>query len=277
MTKKSLFSLVCFDGEEDSFSAANAAAAASAAASGAGAAAGAGAGSFSQDDVNKFLAEDRRKHVEKFRALESSYQGILQDKTLATEQRSRLQTELEDLQKSFRTKEQQMEFEKKQVASKYENELGDWKGRATRWESMYKDQVIQTSLQEAAASGDAFNAGQIISLLRPWTELREEVGEDGKPTGKIIPMIDFPDIDEKTGENIKTLRSPRDAVKRMRELPQLHGNLFKMNVVSGVGSGSAAGANANAGKVDVSKLTPEQYRKLRAEHPEQLGLRKRTK
>lgn len=269
MAKKSLFSLVCFEGEGDEVAAAAAAAAA-------GAASGQ-TGGFTQEDVNKFLAEDRRKHVEKFKQLESSYQGILQDKTLASEQRSRLQTELDDLQKSFRTKEQQMEFEKKQAASKYENELGDWKGRATKWEAMYKDQVIQTSLQDAAASGEAFNPYQIIGLLRPLTELREEIGDDGKATGRIVTMIDFPDIDEKTGENIKTLRSPQDAVKRMKELPQLYGNLFKANVVSGVGSGSAAGASANAGKVDASKLTPEQYRKLRAEHPEQLGLRKRTK
>jgi hypothetical protein len=268
MTKKSLFSLVCFEGEDD---AAAAAAAAAAAQTGTG-------GTFNQDDVNKFLAEDRRKHVEKFKQLESSYQGILQDKTLASEQRSRLQTELEDLQKSFRTKEQQMEFEKKQAASKYENELGELKGRATKWEAMYKDQVIQTSLQGAAASGEAFNPTQIIGLLRPMTELRDEIDGDGKSTGKIVPMIDFPDIDEKTGENIKTLRSPQDAVKRMKELPQLYGNLFKANVVSGVGSGSAAGGSGSGGgKVDVSKLTADQYRKLRAEHPEQLGLRKRTK
>ena len=87
-------------------------------------------------------------------------------------------------------------------------------------------------------------------------------------------MIDFPDIDEKTGENIKTLRSPQDAVKRMKELPQLYGNLFKANVVSGIGSGSAAGGvPTGTGKVDVSKLSSEQYRKLRAENPAAIGLK----
>jgi hypothetical protein len=266
MTKiNRLFSLVCFDGEADAAAAAAAAAA---------------AGSppqFTQDDINKFLAEDRRKHVEKYKQLEASYQNILQTKGLAEDERSKLKIEFEDLQKTFRTKEQQMEFEKKQATLKYESELGDWKQKAQSWESMYKDQVIQTSLQDAAISGEAFKAEQIIGLLRPMTELRPEVDKDGRETGRLVPMIDFPDIDEKTGESIKTLRSPKDAVKRMKELPAHWGNLFKSNVVSGVGSGSAAGQIPSGGRVDVTKLTAEQYRKLRSENPELLGLKRRGK
>ena len=264
MTKKfnRMFSLVCFEGEGDDAAAAAAAAAAEG-----------NKGMFTQEDINKFLAEDRRKHVEKYKALETSYQNILQNKSLAENERAKAAAELEDLQKSFRTKEQQMEFDKKQAVSKYESELGEWKGKASKWESMYKDQVVQTSLQGAAVSGEAFNPYQIVGLLQPITELRPEV-IDGKETGRLVPMIDFPDIDEKTGESIKTLRSPVDAVKRMKELPQLYGNLFKANVVSGVGSGSAAGGvPTGTGKVDVSKLSSEQYRKLRAENPAALGLK----
>jgi hypothetical protein len=131
-------------------------------------------------------------------------------------------------------------------------------------------------LQTAAINGDAFNSGQIVGLLRPITELRPEWDKDGKETGRLVPMIDFPDVDEKTGENIKTLRTPQDAVKRMKELPQNYGNLFKSNVVSGVGAGTAAGTGVPAsGTVDARKLTPEQYRKIREENPELLGLKRR--
>lgn len=265
MTKinRSMFSLVCFEGEGNADPNASANQAAQP--------------QFTQEDINKFLAEDRRKHEAKYKQLEVSYQNILQTKGLAEDERTKLKVEFEDLQKSFRTKEQQMEFEKKQAALKYESELGDWKTKATRWESMYKDQVIQTSLQDAAVGGEAFNPYQIIGLLQPITELRPEIDKDGKETGRLAPMIDFPDIDEKTGESIKTLRSPKDAVKRMKELPQLYGNLFKSNVVSGVGAGTAAGGAAASGKVDVTKLTPEQYRKIRAENPELLGLKRKTR
>lgn len=264
-----MFSLVCFEGENEGDAAAAAAAVTSAAT--------AGTGAFTQEDVNKFLAEDRRKHQEKYTKLEASFQSIMQNKGLADAERAKAAAELEDLQKSFRTREQQMEFDKKQAVAKYESELGEWKQKAGKWEVMYKDQVIETSLQSAAIGGDAFNASQIVGLLRPITELRPELDKEGRETGRLVPMIDFPDVDEKTGDPIKTLRTPQDAVKRMKDLPQQFGNLFKSNVVSGVGAGTAAGTGVPAsGTVDARKLTPEQYRKIREENPELLGLKRRS-
>jgi hypothetical protein len=234
---------------------------------------------FTQDDVNKFLAEDRRKHQEKYKTLESSYQQILDDKTLASEQRVRIEKELQDLQKSFRTKEQQAEFDRKQQRTQYDTDLASEKANSERWEGMYKDQVIQTSLQDAAVKGDAYNATQITSLLKPMAQLKDEIGPDGASTGRLVPVIDFPDIDETTGDPTQTLRTPAEAVQRMKELTDLYGNLFRANVVSGVGAGSATGGGTLPGKsgsIDVTKLTSAQYRELRAKNPELLGLRPRN-
>jgi hypothetical protein len=232
---------------------------------------------FSQEDVNTYLAEDRRKHTEKYKKLESAYQEMLADKTLAAEQRGKLEAELEDLQKTFRTKEQQAEYERKQERAQYENELKTSREAAIKWEKMYKGSVIQRSLQDAAVGAEAFNPGQIIGLLTPITQMREKLNDDGKETGEMIPMVDFQDIDEKTGEQIITLRTPQEAVQRMKELPEYWGNLFRANVVSGIGSGAATGGvtSGSGGRIDPAKLTPDQYRKLRKENPEALGLRKR--
>lgn len=185
-----------------------------------------------------------------------------------------MQQELEDLQKAFRTKEQQAEYERKKQAEKYKTELQQASESAVKWESMYKTSIMERSLQDAAISADAFNPSQIVSLLKPMTKMVEETDDEGIPIGKLTPKVDFQDIDEKTGERVTTLRTPEDAVKRMRELPNLYGNLFKSNVVSGIGSGSATGG-ASSGKynVDLTKLTPEQYRRLRQEDPRLLGLR----
>lgn len=229
---------------------------------------------FTQDDINRFLADDRRKHQEKYKKLEESYQKMLKEGSLHKEQRARMQQELEDLQKAFRTKEQQAEYERKKQAEKYKTELQQASESAVKWESMYKTSIMERSLQDAAISADAFNPSQIVSLLKPMTKMVEETDDEGIPIGKLTPKVDFQDIDEKTGERVTTLRTPEDAVKRMRELPNLYGNLFKSNVVSGIGSGSATGG-ASSGKynVDLTKLTPEQYRRLRQEDPRLLGLR----
>lgn len=226
---------------------------------------------FTQDDVNRFLADDRRRHEQKYKQLEQSMQKQLKNVQLDKGERDKLQKELDDLQASFRTREQQAEYERKQAAQRYQQELQETQERAERWEKLFRSEKIDRSLLDAAGQ-DAFNPTLIVDLLRPATDLKEETTEDGSSTGRLIPMVNFNDIDEKTGEPIKTLRTPQEAVKRMKELPSLYGGLFKSNVVSGVGAGSAEGALNKSGPIDVSKLTPEQYRKIREESPEKLGL-----
>jgi len=131
-------------------------------------------------------------------------------------------------------------------------------------------------LMDAAVGGDAFNTNTVMSVLRPMTRLTEITDEKtGKGTGKFKVMVDFPDTDPNTGEPTVTLHTPESAVKRMKDLPQVYGNLFKSGVVSGIGSSAATGglASGAGGKVDPRKLSQEQYLKIRQENPALLGLR----
>ena len=59
----------------------------------------------------------------------------------------------------------------------------------------------------------------------------------------------------------------------MKEMGE-YANLFKSNVVAGVGANSATGgiAPGASGRIDVRNLTAEQYAKIREENPEALGL-----
>ena len=232
---------------------------------------------FNQEDLNTFLADDRRRHQEKYRKLEGAYEEMLADKNLANDQRSKFEAELQDLQKSFRTIEQQQEYERKQERIRFSQEMAGYKEAATKWEHMYKDSVIHRSLQDAAVSAGAFNPSQVVNLLSPMTQMRPIVDENGvELEDKMDPKVDFPDIDEKTGESITTLRTPQEAVQRMKELSEHHGNLFRANVVSGIGSGAATGGvtSGEGSRIDVTKLTAEQYRKMRKENPGALGLRR---
>jgi len=221
---------------------------------------------FTQAELNKILADDKRKHQSKFEKLESNLAALGEDKTLSEQEKERLAKEVDDLRKSLRTRETQAEVDRKKAEEKYSSDLASQTERANYWEGLFKQEAVSRSLQDAATTADAYNPNQIVGLLKPYTELKDV-------EGKLTPMIDFPDIDEKTGEEITTLRTPSDAVKRMRELPKMYGNLFKSNVVSGVGAGQ--GASAGADKIDPSTMTSEEYRKLRKEAPEKLGLPQR--
>ncbi len=70
--------------------------------------------------------------------------------------------------------------------------------------------------------------------------------------------------------------SPSECVKKMKEEPSFW-NLFKPNVVAGIGGSSGADVSSagRGGKVDLSKLTSEEYRRLRKENPAALGLDRR--
>lgn len=226
--------------------------------------------------MNRFLADDRRKHQTALAQMEAKLQEALNDKSMTEATRKALEENLTAIQGQLRTKEQQLAHEKKQLEEVHSAETADLKKKVVFWENLYRDSTVERALQDAAVKNDAFNADQIIVILRPLTKLLEVVDEKtGKPTGKYRPMVEMNDVDSKTGEPVVMVRTPEEAVKRMKELPDTYGNLFKSGVVSGIGAGQATSTSLGSGRVDVRKLTPQQYRELREKNPEALGLRRK--
>jgi hypothetical protein len=276
--------LISYDGEggavsgEGSVGAAAGAGAGAAAAAGAGAGAGVGAGDarFTQDDLNKYLAEDKRKHQAQLQRVEKTLEETAASKNLTIQEREQLAQQLEDLRKETRTKEQQLAHEKKQLEESFTKRIADTDKAAKEWEQRYREGTIEQALTDAAAKSDAFSVAQFVTQLRPMTRLTEITDEKtGKGTGKFKVVVDFPDTDPNTGEPTVTLHTPESAAKRMKELSAVYGNLFKSGVVSGIGSSSATGglASGSGGKIDVRKLTQAQYMDIREKNPELLGLR----
>ena len=243
--------LVCFDGEPVVDPAADPAADATPA----------GDKTFTQAEVNKIMAEDKRKHQAQAQKLEAKLNETLTNVKLTNEERTKVEESLEDLRKQFRTKDEQSKIERKALEDKYTNEVTTLKQRAEIAEQKYVDSTISRAIQDAAIVGDAFSPNQVVVLLRPMTKM---VGD--------TPMIDFPDVEADTGNPIVKQMTPTEAVQRMKQLTDIHGNLFKSNVVGGVGAGSATGGTPGSGKVDVKKLTMEQFLHLRKTNPKALGL-----
>ena len=242
---------------------------------GANAAAAAGETRFTQDDLNRFLAEDRRKHQVQLQKMESQLNELAKSKSLTEQERQTLKENLDTIAGQLRTKEQQLTLEKRQLEEQYQTKIEESAKKAQTWEALFRDSTIDRSLQDAAVKHEAFNPAQLVTQLRPWTRVIEVMDEKtGKPTGKYKPVVDMPDVDATTNEQAIMTRSPEEAVKRMKEMPEQWGNLFRSNVVSGIGSSSATGGlmPGQGGKIDVRKLTPTQYREIREKNPELLGL-----
>ena len=111
--------------------------------------------------------------------------------------------------------------------------------------------TVERSLQDAAIKGDAFNAEQVLPLLRPHTS----INADGLPVVQIEGFV----------------MSPAEAVQWMRSQPDRFGNLFKSNVIAGIGGHSTAGgARAPRGQ-NVRGMDAATYRQAKKENPTAFG------
>ena len=234
-----------------------------------------------QKKFNDAVATERRKQEAKYRKelekTEATYKELLANSESLTEkERQTLQENLETIQGQLRSKEQQAAQEKKELETAYQGKLATLEKRAQVAETRWRDSTITRALQDAAIDNDAYNTHQVVTLLKSMTKLVESVDEKtGKPNGQFKVMVEFPDKDATTGQEVMTSKTPAEAVKRMTEIPEFQ-NLFRKNVVSGVGGNSAIGGltPGSNGRIDVRNLTPDQYQKIRAENPELLGLRR---
>jgi hypothetical protein len=233
------------------------------------------------DAVNKIveerLARDRKSreavHKDAFTKLESSYNELLEVKGLSDEGRAKVESQLEEVKNQLRTKEERAKHEKDKLQTSFEKQLTEERAGREMWEQRFRDSSIQRSLQDAAVSNDAYNADQVMRLLRPLTSLKPVLDDAGKETGQFRAIIDFPDHDE-TGNEVTFSGNPDEIVKRMRDLKS-YANLFTPNVVAGLGANNATGGihTGSNGQIDASTLSTAQYRKIRAETPELLGLK----
>jgi hypothetical protein len=216
---------------------------------------------FTQDQVNKFLAEERRKSAEKTKKALEELDLVKSKATLTDQERKDMESRIESLSNELLTKEELAKKEKETIAKKLETEKQQAIQERDGWQRRFIDSNISTALTQAAVEGKAYNPEQIIALLKPNTRMVEELGEDGKPTGNLIPKVKLTDMG-KDGKQVTLELHPKDAVKRLRESDAFI-NLFNDDSNGGLGRFSKAAG----GQLDIQELAkdPAAYRKARAE------------
>lgn len=135
----------------------------------------------------------------------------------------------------------------------------EWKSQLTAKDgelndirSKFSAATIERTLTDAIVAGDGVSVEQVMPLLKPYSRVDSH--------GNVIVEVE--------GFTL----SASEAVHWMRAQVGRYGNLFRSNLIPGLGSHSAAGG-ARAGKpVDVRHMSAEQYRAVRKENPSVLGL-----
>ena len=254
------YSFVCFDAESDEAAKKVAEAAKKAAE---------GDKTFTQEEVNTFLAKEKRKTVEVQKKLADQLQTLKKTAELSGDEKTDLEKQITDLESKYLTSDELARQSADKATKKHQKEADDLVNDRDSWKNRYTRATINVAITQAATTNDAISAEQITALLQPTTKIVEKVDDAGKPTGIYEPRVKFQDVDKDEKPITLDLSVPA-AVKRMTELPQ-YGNLFKGGKTGGLGS--TGGVNGKGGKIDVAKIAredPALYRKLRKEQPELL-------
>ena len=189
---------------------------------------------FTQEEVNKFLADDRRKHKTQNEKLIGQLEELKTSQGLSVAEKSSLEQRIEELQSANMTKEELAKKEKDKLTKGYRKDLESLTSERDNWKVRYTNSTIQRAIIDSAVSNEAFSPNQLVAILQSNTRLVEDLGDDGKPNGNFITKVKFNDID-KDGNPIVLDISVNDAVKRMKEIPEQYGNLFKSGASGGLG------------------------------------------
>lgn len=222
---------------------------------------------FTQEELNKILAVDRRKHNEKFEAQKKetekqikSLEVLQKSKSLSEEDKNKLAEQVDELKKGLLTKEQLAAQEKKKLEDRHGETVKTLTGERDTWQQRFHRQTINNAILSAASQADAFDAEDLIARLSPDTRLVQEMDSDNNPTENFVPKVKFTDVD-KDNKPVVVDFTVDQAVTRMKEMPRFK-HLFKTPATGGIGAAGGSG-KGKGGSKEVKDMTTEEYRKHR--------------
>ena len=224
-----------------------------------GAGGAAGGATYTQADLNRILAEDRRKTTrqgtEAYTQLQAQVESLLQGKSV-----DEVKADMEATMGKLRSVEDQKATIEQQAANKVKAaEL-----KAQTFEQRYIEHAVGRALKDAAipkASTPAA-ADLIAKVLRD----NAKIDEKGVVTVEMDVTVD--------GVVVKKPVTPDEAVALLEAKTAEYGPLFKSGVAGGAGGKGTDGFKKTAaGAVDVSQLSMAQYAELRKTNPQALGLK----
>lgn len=217
---------------------------------------------FSQDDLNRVVAEEKRKTQVRQREMASELAEIKKNSSLSDEEKQTLETRIEELQNQYLTAEERARQASEATKKKNENTLKDLTNERDNWRTKHESLVINSAVTTAASNNKAWFAEQIAAILVPKTKLVEKLDDAGKPTSIHEARVAFPDTN-KDGKAVTLDLTVDQAVKRMRELEQ-YGNLFEGDKAGGLGQSGSAGKTKSTSLEKLAKTNnAEEYRKAR--------------
>lgn len=222
---------------------------------------------LSQKKVNALLAQERKKLEESNKKTIEQLEALQKSKSLSDREKEGLTNQIEELKNAMLTKEQLAMKEREKLEKEAQEKVRQSQDKAEKTWKLYEESMISRTITDAAVKLEAFNPKQIVTVLERNTALVEDKDEQGTGLGTYTPRVKFPDT--KDGAKITLDLTAEEAVKRMKDLPEEYGNLFKAGVAGGLGGkGGTGGVDNSSGP----PTDPERYRAWREKQRKQGNL-----
>jgi len=221
-----------------------------------------------QDEMNAAMSSNRKNLTQKNSELVSQLEKLKNQASTTTQDKEELQAQIEELQTQYLSKEELAKRGEDKLRKDHAKQLEGITSEAGKWQGLYVASTTQRALLDAAVHGEAVQPQQIVSMLGQSTQIVEEVDSTGRGTGNYKPIVKFNDTDD-SGQSITLELSPSDTIKRMKELPEMYGNLFKGDVKGGLGGNTGAGGGLSSQpKLTELMKDPAKYAQWRKDNPE---------
>lgn len=222
----------------------------------------------SQEHLNRVLKKEKEKFRSEKKELLGRLEKLQETAQFSEKERAELDKEIETLRTQTNTAEENARREKEKLEKQHQEELQKFQSESETWKNRYINMQIGNDIKNASLTEKVLPQSiQVMeALLRPTTHLVEVKDEEDNVIGfESKVKIQSKDKDNKP---VMIEVSVQEAVKRMKEDVDQYGNLFE-----GTHKGGLGGSNAGKGKdFDPTKLSIEEYAKLRKENPSALGL-----
>lgn len=218
---------------------------------------------FSQEEVNKMLATDRRKGEERTKKIIGELEALKKSKNLTEQQQQDLAKRIEELNDQLLTKEQLANKDKEKLKKDYTQQVETVTKERDTWRGRFEKALIVNAIHKASEELEAFDTSQIIALIQAQSpRVVQEMDENGELLDIFTPRVKMVDFDSKQDKQIILDLTITEAIKRMKENP-VNFNLFKSTVSGGLGLSAGTGK----GDSDSPPLNdPVAYRKWRSKH-----------
>jgi hypothetical protein len=215
---------------------------------------------FTQDQVNAILNKEKTKWQQTNKTTVSQLEELKKQDGLSKEKVAELENQIAQLQTTYMTESELLKRDTEKKTTELSTQLEQTSGQLKFWNNKYTQLLVSHAITSAAATNDAYNPEQMLTQLGGAAKVVPVI-QDGKETGEFEVKIQFTDKD-KDGKPVVLELTPDATMKRMKELPQQFGNLFKAGVNGGLG-GNNAGLGAAAPQMDKVLKDPGEYRKNR--------------